>query len=279
MNEQRTYLNLMVNHAAVASIVTILMHFVYHLSGAFIANQVLLDSLVLPHGFEVNPHFGTWSANRSAIVYAYGAGPAVCLFLAIVAKLIHSVYYSRQRNDVKIFLYWIYLTGLNYVIGGTLVGVVTQRGFGHAILYGTKAGVPVRVVVAFVAMLLCIILGTRSMRYFLEFAPNEDLTLLDNKKTRLTYLFTVVAVPWLISSLTLLAFTLPSPHLIWSLSVATMLLILFPIMSFYRLNVRFFLSPEPLETKLNWLYVIAAILIFVGLKAVLSAGISFIVAS
>lgn len=278
MNEQRTYLHLMVNHAAIASIVTILMHCVYHFSAAIVANQVLLDSLVMPHGFEVNPHYGTWNANRSAIVYAYGAGPAMCLFLATIAKLVHSIYYSRQRNDVKIFLYWIYLTGLNYVIGGALVGVVTQRGFGHAILYGSQAGVAVRVVIAFVALLLCILLGTRSMRYFLEFAPNEDLTLLDNKKTRLTYLFTVVAVPWLVSSLALLAFTLPSPHMIWSLSVATMLLILFPVMSFFRLNVRFFLSPDPLETRLNWLYVIGALGVYLILKIVLSGGIAFEVA-
>jgi hypothetical protein len=276
LDDSTIYTRLMLNHGAIVVIVLVSMHLVYHLASALMGYQLMLSTILFPHGFEANPRYGTWSQNRFSIVYTYAAGPVLCLVLAAFAKMAHSLYYCRQRGDFRIFLYWIYLVGANYFFGGALIGLVTNRGFGHAILYGSNMPIPWRIGFTFASMLILIIIGTRSLRYFLEFSPSEDLVIFDNKKTRLTYLFVVVAMPWLIGSTTLLAFMMPSPHMVWSSLLITLLLCLFPILSFFNMSVRFFLKPEPETVKIKWPYIFAALALVLIARLALIGGIGFI---
>lgn len=275
LNDRRAYPILMVNHAAIFVITLLGMLLVTNLATAVVGSLNLLDGKIFTHGYEANPRFGTWLQNRGAIVYTYSAGPIAALVIAAIAKVAHALYFHKQRNDIRMFLFWIYLHGATLFIGGALVGMVTQRGFGHAILYGTAAALPYRIVITFVSMILLIIVGARSIRYHLEHSPNEDLVLQDNRDSRMSYLFSVSAVPYIIGSLILTLFQLPGLSLVLMLTQLTMLLIIIPSVSFHKLSFRFFLQPEPQRLYIKWSYVLTAVLLFTTLRLLLAGGLTF----
>lgn len=275
MSDKKTYLQLMVNHSAMYVATMLAVYAIHYFVTAITGQFNYLDGIVFSHGYEANPHFGSWFQNRGAIKYTYAAGPIACAVLAILVKVAHATYWCKQRNDVRMYLQWTWLHAVNLFIGGALVGMVTQRGFGHAILYASKADQMARAIITFLSMIALIIIGARSIRFHLEHAPNEDIVLMDNRDSRISYLFSVAAVPWFIGTVVMTIFQLPGFNTVVILQQLTMLFIIIPSVSFHKLSFRFFLQPEPVEYRAKWEHMIAAVVLFLVLRAVLWGGLEF----
>lgn len=275
LNEQSQLRVLMVNHTCVYIITLITIYFVYQLGTALVGSGLLMSTTIFPYGTSVTPKIGTWRHHYTSIFYTYSAGPVLVFAVGMIAKVVHALYWVKQPGYIRVFLNWIFLHSLNFFFGAICVGLVTTRGFGHGLLYGFQLSIAGRALLALGALILLIIAGATSIRYFLEHSPNEELVMLDNRNSRLTFLGATVVVPYLIGTSLMLALQVPHNTLVDTLNIIFMFIIIVPILSLNKLNVRFFLQPEPYVEYINWKLVIAAIGLVFLFRIGLANGISF----
>ena len=132
---------------------------------------------------------------RTAVVAAYGAGPAVCLLIGVVAFRWYWRGERAKRGNFKLLLLWVAFHACNAVFGALLADTFTQSGFWYVPDWLFKLGNAMNVAVALLAGMVQLALGYFGAIAFLQ--AHDSKTVMRYANRQLMVVCTLI-VPWLV---------------------------------------------------------------------------------
>lgn len=195
-------LTIVVNSAVIFMLSYVLVYLFYWLTSMLVASWYGLDSVLYYYDLKFNDHSTLW--NRFNILLVTGIPPFMCLFLGLF--LLRFVFkQSRFTGLQKLFILWTGFHLLNHFFGAFPSGVVTDEGFGYvaAWMYMNTA---FKFLFSIVSLFILGIFGYYSAEAVME---TSDSVSRIKSEHRIAFIFTQLALPWLIGTVVLLLLRLP----------------------------------------------------------------------
>jgi len=236
-----------------------------------IAYECDINSLLFLNRIEflVPQNSSLWTFDTTLSVFF--SGP----FFSFLLGAILSIYYLTKRkknNFFNIFLFWTFINAFGFFFASVLADLITNTGIVNA-LNSMNFGHSIRIIIFISVIYLMIHLGALSIKVFVF---SSDSCFTKTFRKRITYLISVILMPWFIGSLFILLIITPlfSQYYIFLLS----LMILFLISVLYPKN--YYLKTENEihnKNRINWIFIITNIVLIFVLRFYLSSGINLFV--
>jgi hypothetical protein len=167
-----------------------------------VASWYGLDSSLYYYDLKFNNHSPLW--NRFNILLVTGIPPFLSLFLGIYLLRVLAKK-SRFTGLHKLLIVWTGFHLLNHFFGAFPSGVVTDEGFGYvaAWMYMNTA---FKFFFSIVSLFALGVIGYYSAQLILETSDSVHRIKTEN---RVAFIFTQLALPWLIGTVALLLIRLP----------------------------------------------------------------------
>ncbi len=163
---------------------------------------------------------------RLGVVAVYGIGPLVVAGLGLLA---YQWYWQRQRAQrglLKLLLLWVALHAVNAVLGGLVADTFLRTGFYYVPAWLLGLGTVVNVVLAVVAGLAQVVVGSWAAVAFLQ--AHDSRTVMRYEYRQRMVVSTIV-LPWLLGAALLALVKAPRFSLQEGLHLAALLLLLLPM--------------------------------------------------
>ncbi|TGE14419.1 hypothetical protein [Hymenobacter elongatus] len=209
---------------------------------------------------------------RTGVLAVYGAGPAACTIVGVVAGLWFWKRARLKRGLLKLFLLWVALHGCNLVLGAMVGDTFTESGAWYIPSWLFLAGNIPNIIVAVFCGLVQVVFGYFASIGFLQ--SHDSITLMRYSNRR-QLIVAAILVPWIVGSAAVAALKWPELSRNEELHFLTMGLLVVP-MAVRSANELFeFTIPAPQKTKIAWSLVLAAGVAAVAWRLVLSPGVAF----
>ncbi len=207
----------------------------------------------------------------SSVFLVYGVPPLVCLLVGIGA---HALFMLGQKKTgwSRVLWLWLSLHSFNILLGGIIVGVLTETQMGYALAwmrlpYALRNGL---MILSAVALLL---VGYVYTRYFLKVCPSQRLL----RDRRRAYVLSVALLPWLVGTAMLALFKASSHNIADIILHFSMLLVVVPVCNFYQQipieQLR--LAPRTRSDAMALGYLVLLLVLGIGLRWGLARGLTF----
>jgi hypothetical protein len=200
------------------------------------------------------------------------------LFSLILGVGLIRLFFLMVKRTVylKTFLLWAALHAFNNFFGAYIVGVVTRTGFVYSSewLFLSDVLDVEEIVFLIVSLVVLIIMGYFSTKYFLQTANNSIII---EKKLRKFFLLVKVAFPWIIGSGILYAVNFGKAPIELLLFYLTPILFVIPVFTNFN-SLKFqFVRPAYRVSRFGfaWRYLIAVVLLIGAIVLLLKDGLSF----
>jgi hypothetical protein len=195
-------LTISLNSAVIFMFSYVLVYLFYWLVCILVASWYGLDSSLFYYDLKFNNHSPLW--NRFNILLVTGIPPFLSLFLGIYLLRVLAKK-SRFIGLHKLLIVWTGFHLLNHFFGAFPAGVVTDEGFGYvaAWMYMNTA---FKFLFSIVSLFALGIIGYYSAQLILETSDSVHRIKTEN---RVAFIFTQLALPWLIGTVVLLLIRLP----------------------------------------------------------------------
>ncbi|GAA4007440.1 hypothetical protein GCM10022408_19240 [Hymenobacter fastidiosus] len=209
---------------------------------------------------------------RMAVLAVYGAGPAACTVVGLLAALWFWQRARLKRGLFKLVLLWVALHSCNLVLGAMVGDTFTQSGVWYVPSWLFLAGNLLNVFVAIICGLLQLGFGYVAAIGFLQ---SHDSISLMRYQNRRQLIVAAIVVPWITGSLFLAALKWPDLSRNEGLHLLTMGLLLLPMAArstneLFEITIR-----APQKTQIAWGLLAAAGLAAVVWRVVLAPGVAF----
>jgi len=238
------------------------------LAGILIAYECDINSLLFLNKIEflVPQNSNLWTFDSTLSVFF--SGPFFSFFLGAIL----SIYYltKRKRNTFfDIFLFWAFINAFGLFFSSVLADLITNTGIVYA-LDSMNFGHSIRIIIFISTIYLMIHLGALSIKVFVF---SSDSVLIKTFRKRITYLISIILLPWFFGSLIILSIISPpfSKYYIFIL----LFMVLFLISVLYPKN--YSLKTENRIHKMNrinWIFIISNVVLILLLRYYLNSGIN-----
>jgi hypothetical protein len=226
---------LALNSTAFYVLAYLFVHFAHQLATVLTARAAGIHTRLYPGHIYFKISDSQWQANDVITVYA--AGPLAALVLGLLGFAGFKLA-VKYRNNLKIFLLWVFIFGLNMAFGSLLAGCVVQGGFWYAVKWSVYNFGVVWGIAGLLGLAL-ILAGFFMAPAFPDACPSATLKQFRNRRKMLT---AMLVYPWLFGNLVLAIIKFPDLIVYEGLQFFTLLLFLVPA---YSQNLR-----DPLEPKI-----------------------------
>lgn len=239
---------------------------IYLFSTAVVAATYLIPTEV--HYYRCIFHTPLWWWNQSNVILTFSAGPIVCAFFGMISLRLFFKY-RKGKNWIRLFFLWGYHHGFNLFFGAFVAGVISRGGFRHATNW---AAIPpeIEYFLAMGAVICMFLVGFLSVKFFLQMAISQSI-LVNHRRNR--FITMVVAIPWLLGSLTIIALKAPKVTYTEVLILAMMFTSVIPVYIAQRFFYEVAIIKFDKKVTINWLMVGALALFLVSYRYVLEDGI------
>ena len=238
------------------------------LAGILIAYECDINSLLFLNKIEflVPQNSNLWTFDSTLSVFF--SGPFFSFFLGAIL----SIYYltKRKRNTFfDIFLFWAFINAFGLFFSSVLADLITNTGIVYA-LDSMNFGHSIRIIIFISTIYLMIHPGALSIKVFVF---SSDSVLIKTFRKRITYLISIILLPWFFGSLIILSIISPpfSKYYIFIL----LFMVLFLISVLYPKN--YSLKTENRIHKMNrinWIFIISNVVLILLLRYYLNSGIN-----
>lgn len=177
--------------------------------------------------------------------------------------------FRKGANWIRLFFLWGYHHGFNLFFGAYVAGVISRSGFRHA---SNWAAIPMEIeyAIAVGAMICMFLVGFLSVKFFLQVAVSQSI-LVNHRRNR--YITAVVALPWLLGSLTLIILKLPKVTYYESLIFIMMFTSVIPVYIAQRFFYEVGIVRFDKKIRISWFAVVALAAFMFSFRYVLDYGI------
>jgi hypothetical protein len=206
------------------------------------------------------------------IILITGSGPFISL---IAGLLFFRVFVNKTKNPAtKLFFLWIALHGLNMFFGAFVSGVTTNDGFGYVVLW-MHMNIVFRILFSFIFLFGLSAFGYHAARYFLETAQSPGFIKTEKRREFLLY---QALIPAVLGAFIILLIRIPynPPYqviVLFTLLAATITAVFNKKAK--PSHIRSF--PKHHGRKLEFVYLLAMIILFIGFRFGLEHGLHFII--
>jgi len=233
-----------------------------------IAYECDINSLLFLNRIEflVPLNSSLWSYDSTLSVFF--SGP----FFSFLLGTILSIYYltKRKRNNFfEIFLFWAFINAFGLFYSAVLADIITNTGIVYA-LNSMNFGHSIRIIIFVSAIYLMIHLGALSIKVFVF---SSDSSLIKTFRKRITYLISIILLPWFFGSLIILSIINPpfSKYYIFIL----LFMVLFLISVLYPKNYSLKTENRIHKTnRVNWIFIISSVVLILLLRYYLNSGVN-----
>jgi hypothetical protein len=155
--------------------------------------------------------------------------------------------------------------------GAFTAGVITTSGFGHVpqwFYFSTVANF----VGSMLALSCLAVIGFYSRRSFLQCAMSYRII---SHEYRLIYLISQSLIPFFIGTIILILLKVPNNTLYESIIHGTMLILIIPLILNYRENIKTHLYEKMDIIRIDYMYLVLTLILFIIIRYGLSSGVSF----
>lgn len=239
---------------------------VYLFSTAIVAATYLIPTEV--HYFRCIFLTPLWWWNQSNVILTFSSGPIVCAFLGMVCLRLFFKF-RKGKNWLRLFFLWGYHHGFNLFFGAFVAGVISRSGFRHATNW---AAIPTEIeyFLAMGAIICMFLVGFLSVKFFLQMAISQSI-LVNHRRNR--FITAVVALPWLLGSLTIILLKLPNVTQNEILVFAMMFTSVVPVYIAQRFFYEVSIIRFDKKVAINWFMVSALVLFLISFRFILDDGI------
>ena len=190
------------NSTMIFMVTYVLVYLFYWLICMLVASWYGLDSTLYYYDLKFNDHSTLW--NRFNILLVTGISPVMCLVVGIYL-LRRVIKKSRWVGLQKLFILWTGFHLINHFFGAFPSGVVTAEGFGYvaAWLYMNTA---FKFMFSILSLSALAAIGYYSAQLVLETSDSINRI---KSEHRISFIFTQLALPWIIGTVMLLLIRLP----------------------------------------------------------------------
>ncbi|MBG8554615.1 hypothetical protein [Hymenobacter guriensis] len=211
---------------------------------------------------------------RIAVVAVYGAGPLLCLLLALTFGALFWFRGRGRKGRLKLLYFWLALHFFNLVVGGLIAGCFTHKGFWYVPRWlFISGGQTLPIVLAVVGGLVAVAVGYLSAVAFLQSHDSRTMMLYKNRGQ---LIFSGLLVPWLGGSAFLALLKLPDLTRHEGLLFLTMGLLVLPLSVASRNELFEETVPYPQKTVVASGFVLLTLLLALLWRLALSTGINWL---
>lgn len=266
----REYLIIAFNSLLFFLMAYFLIAFIEKLGMAFTAMHFDYPSILYYYKVEYLVDYDDWYADSVKAIFA--AGPILAVFVATLLLILYSKVYLED-GLVKLLLLWGIFHGFNSILGGSLIGALTGKEFGYAIMYMYYSDTG-KLVIALIVVLLMVVLGSSSVKFWI-FSGNTYFNYSKPAK-RQVFIISQVFIPYVFGNALIFLINQPkitAYHILVNLSLLFMLL---PVLILSRSHQEYYFDEKKKHIKLSVSTLIAAIVLIaiyrIGLEYGLRLG-------
>lgn len=220
------------------------------------------------HYYKCTFNIPLWWWNQPNVIFTFASGPIICAFMGILCLRFFFMF-RKGANWIRLFFLWGYHHGFNLFFGAYVAGVISRSGFRHA---SNWAAIPMEIeyAIAVGAMICMFLVGFLSVKFFLQVAVSQSI-LVNHRRNR--YITAVVALPWLLGSLTLIILKLPKVTYYESLIFIMMFTSVIPVYIAQRFFYEVGIVRFDKKIRISWFAVVALAAFMFSFRYVLDYGI------
>lgn len=209
-----------------------------------------------------------WWWNQTNVILTFSSGPIICAFVGMISLRFFFLY-RKGKNWIRLFFLWGYHHGFNLFFGAFVAGVISRSGFRHATNW---AAIPpeIEFFIALGAVICMFLVGFLSVKFFLQMAISQTI-LVNHRRNR--FITAVVALPWLLGSLTIMALKIPKVTYNEMLVFIMMFTSVVPVYIAQRFFYEVSIIKFDKKVTINWPLVGALVLFLVSFRFILQDGI------
>jgi hypothetical protein len=240
--------------------------FLKDLTTVLIANGLEIPTAWYYHRIDFMIPQSFWNADLVKLTFS--GAPVISLILALLCLV---AYYSVMDLDgiLKMIFLWGFIHGWTGFFGSVFVGTLTNTGFGHVVIWlylNDTARLTTNLVSLFMLFFGGFIIARPTLisaNYYLNFLPDQS---------RNRFLMAQMILPAIIGLGMLVLLRIPA-SIEDQLIPFTALLVILPIfMRRYHFPEMYF-DNKPIVLRLEWIYVIIAIIFTLGFRLIFEFGI------
>lgn len=244
----------------------ILIWFFKNLTTILIANSLEIPTVWYYHRIDFMIPQSVWNADLVKLTFS--GAPVLSLIIAVLCLIAY--YNVMDLNGIlKLVFLWGFIHGWTGFFGSIFIGTLTNTGFGHVVIWlylNDTARLTTNLISLFMLFLGGFFIAKPTLisaNYYLNLLPQQ---------ARSRFLAAQVIIPAFIGLLVIAALRVPA-SLEDQLIPATSLLVILPV--FMRRNQfsEMYFDDEPIEIRLEWVYVIIAMALAVAFRLIFEFGV------
>jgi hypothetical protein len=240
---------------------------IFYVANSIVGHYWDISNTLFYYGADFKEFRGNWS--RSSVVTIYGVGPTICFFWAVFCFRMYFRTYKKP-GLAKLFYVWGVVHGFVMFFGAAAVGVFTRSGFGYAIRWAYMPMIACFIIAA-LALVILLTVGIKFINFFMYTA--SSLALLGDKDSKKKFILYAVLIPFVVSSMLLIASQVPELFLANILLILSPILIVLPVWARVQSHHGSYGIAPAQSYGINKTWLIVALAILVGYRLFLASGI------
>jgi hypothetical protein len=243
--------------------------FIEKLGMAFTAMHFDYKSVIYYYKVEYLVDYDAWYADSVKAIFA--SGPILCTIIATLWVILYSKIYLED-GLLKLLLLWGIFHGFNSLLGGALIGALSGKEFGYAIMYMYYSDTG-KLVIALVMLLLMVVLGSSSVKFWI-FSANSYFNFSKPGKRQL-FIVSQVFIPYLLGNALIILINNPKQtayHIMVNLSLIFMLI---PVLLLSRYHQEYYFDEKNKKIKLSVSSLLAVVILIAIYRIGLEYGLRF----
>lgn len=238
-------------------------YFLYQIATAYMAKAYSIPSVIyfFKTDFLIRSYSNLWTRNN--VILVSFIGPFISLIIGFVLYRIFHLF-KRKPGLIKLFFLWCALHAFNMFFGAYIAGVITNKGFGLAMLW-MFFQLLLNISFTFICVIFLIIIGSLASRSFLQTAHHSSLISEPNKTY---FLIGQALLPYIIGNIFIFLISLPDVKPYQSFILAAMGFMIVPIIlkpNFEQLKIVKEETPHKINRKLVLAFIIILLIFRIGL--------------
>jgi len=237
-----------------------------NLTTIIIANSLEIPTVWYYHRIDFMIPQAAWNADLVKLTFS--GAPVLSLIIAVLCLVAyHNV--MDLNGILKLVFLWGFIHGWTGFFGSIFIGTLTNTGFGHVVIWlylNDTARLTTNLISLFMLFLGGFFIAKPTLisaNYYLNFLPQQ---------ARSRFLAAQIIIPAFIGLLIIAVLRVPAPIEDQLIPVTSLLVILPVFMRRNHFSVIYF-DDEPIEIRLEWVYVIIAIALTLAFRLIFEFGI------